>query len=291
MENNKITAKILHMIESQDLITRYSNLTLALFISSLNFNILLNPFRIIAAGSGGIATILDALYGINPSIVIFIVTAILTILSLIFLDINYALSMIYVSIVYPLFVQFTSGVTNLLVLETNDLLLISIFAGIISGITSGIIYRNGLATGGFSAIARILEKYKYQSMTKVTFLLNALVVAIGGIVIGLDKVLYAIIYLYISRIVSDKILLGTSNSKTMYIVSSKYKEIVDVIMNEYNRGTTIFDAKGGNNLEKKKTLMTVVPTKEYISLKKKIDEIDKKAFVVIIDSYEVKGGK
>ena len=156
---------ILERIENKRLVPRYFNLTIALLIAAVSYNLLLQPFDLVTGGTNGVAVILNDLYNLNPAIVIFVLSIILTSLSLIFLDVDYSFSMIYIAIVYPIMVHFTSFVPELIKLNTNDLLIVSIFGGALSGLSNGIIYKNGLSSGGFNVIAKILYDYKHISIS------------------------------------------------------------------------------------------------------------------------------
>ena len=283
--------KILERIENKKLVPRYLNLTLALLIAAISYNLLLQPFDLVTGGTNGVAVILNDLYNWNPAIVIFVASIVLTSLSLIFLDVDYSFSMIYIAIIYPLMVQFTSFVPDLIKLDTQDLLIVSIFGGLLSGLSNGIIYKNGLSSGGFNVIAKILYDYKHVSISLTNTIINIIIVLIGGFFFGFSMVLYAVIYLYISKIITDRIMIGVSKDKALYIISEHADEINEAIIKDFGHSATIFDTKGGKNNKKAKTIMTIFPTKEYYAFKSIIKKIDSKAFMVAVDSYEVKGGK
>jgi uncharacterized membrane-anchored protein YitT (DUF2179 family) len=118
-----------------------------------------------------------------------------------------------------------------------------------------------------------------------------IIVLIGGFFFGFDMVLYAVIYLYIAKIITDRIMIGVSKDKALYIISEHADEINEAIIKDFGHSATIFDTKGGKDNKKAKTIMTIFPTKEYYAFKSIINKIDKKAFMVAVDSYEVKGGK
>ena len=103
--------------------------------------------------------------------------------------------------------------------------------------------------------------------------------------------LYAIIGLYISSCVTDKVLLGTSECKTFYIVTNKEKEVNQFIINNLGHSATMLDARGGYSNKKKKVLMCAIPTRQYYLMKEVVKEIDKNAFFVATDTYEIRGGR
>ncbi len=282
--------KVLDIVKSKRLFLRYVNLTVALFLCAVSFNLFLNPFHLVAGGTGGVATILDYIWGIKPANTIFILSALLTLTSILFLELDYSLSMVYVTFIYPYFVKITASINSLVMLNTDDMFIIAIFGGIVTGIANGIIYKNGLSSGGINVVSKILYNRKKMSITKANFIINAIIVLFGSYIFGLEMLLYAIIYLYISSLIANKIMLGTSKKKSLYIITDKYKEVKELIIKKMNHGITIYDAIGGKDKENKKTIMTVIPTREYKTLKEIVDDIDSKAFIVAVDSYEVKGG-
>ena len=90
---------------------------------------------------------------------------------------------------------------------------------------------------------------------------------------------------------SDRVILGVSDSKAFFIITEKDEEIKDYVLDVLGHGATIFKAKGGLNEKNQNVLMCVLPTKDYYKLKSGIHEIDNEAFFVAPDAYEVFGGE
>ena len=101
--------------------------------------------------------------------------------------------------------------------------------------------------------------------------------------------MYALIAVYISTTLIDKVLLGISNSKSFYIITDHETSIKDFLMNELGMGVTVLEGRGGYTGDRKKVLMCVIPTKQYFLAKEGILEIDKKAIILINDVYESAG--
>jgi uncharacterized membrane-anchored protein YitT (DUF2179 family) len=141
-----------------------------------------------------------------------------------------------------------------------------------------------------SIINEILVKYRKVSVGKAILFINSIIILIGAIVSGWVTALYAIIVIYIISIITDKVVLGISQSKAFYIVTNKEEEVKDFILNNLSEGITIFDATGGYTNKSTKVLMCVISTKDYFKLKEGIYQIDKEAFFVVTDAYEVYGG-
>ena len=192
--------------------------------------------------------------------------------------------------VYPVFVELTSGITTIIDINNNDMLLISLFVGIINGWTSGIIYKMGFSNGGISLINQMLFEKLHFPLSKSTFFINMIIVVLGGIFYGVETILYAIIVLFISGIIIDRVLLGISNNKIFYIITTKEEEVKEYLLNEIGHGVTKFDVVKGYLNSKSQALMTVIPTKEYFKVSEGIKQIDKNAFFVVTDSYQMSNG-
>ena len=292
IEKGKESAlNILEKIHKKKLVLRYTMLIISLFISACYFNLLQFPSQIVTGGSTGVSIILNSYIGIEPSKIIFIISMILLFVGFVFLGVEKASGAVVSTIIYPILVEATSNIGNFIVVDLSDKVLISIFLGVLSGITTGIVYKAGFSNGGFSIISEIISKYKKIQLSTVSFITNFIIVLIGGASFGWTMVMYAAIVLYIYSIVLDRVLIGVSKNKALYIITSKEKELGDYIMNTLKHGVTIFNVKGGYLEKKRKVLMTVIPNREYFRLKEGIKEIDKDAFFIVTDSYQVYGGE
>ena len=260
-------------------------------MSALIYNIFLLPLNIVSGGVSGVATITNHLYDIDPSLMIFILSAACSIISLMYLGFEQTAGTIVASIIYPLLVKITAPIATLIPIETNDIFIIVIFAGVLSGIASGLFYRSGYVNCGFPVICKVLYQNFKIAISKSTLVINVIVVFFGGIFFGSLNAMYAVILLYISSLVMDKVILGISNNKAFYIITSEENEVKEFIIDKLHHNVTTFDVKGGFLEKKRKVLLSVIPSREYYKVTEGIKNIDKEAFFVVTDSYEVIGGK
>ena len=170
---------------------------------------------------------------------------------------------ILASIIYPFFVEITEPLVNIVKIDYSDMFIITIFAGVLNGIANGLMYKTGYNNGGLPVISQILEKYYKIPIATTSAIINITVVLIGGVFFGWTNVMYAIILIYLNTIIINKVLLGISNNKAFYIITSEEKEIKDYIIKTLDHSVTIFDVKGGFLNKKNKVVLTVVPTREY----------------------------
>ena len=170
------------------------------------------------------------------------------------------------------------------------MLITVLVAGILSGIANGLIYKTGFTTGGSDIIMKILNKYAKIPEGKAIFVVNLIIMLFGAVIFGANKFIYALIVLYLSSQLIDRILIGISNSKIFFIYTKKIDEVRKYIIDDLKTGVTILNAQGGFTKEENNVLMCVVPTRDYYLFKETVLAIDEKAFFVINDCYEVSGG-
>lgn len=270
---------------------RYLELIIALTISAFLFNLLIEPSNIACGGIAGVAVILKHIYKWSSPISIFVISMILLIFSYMYLGKERTKGTIVASLTYPLLVEITSHITKYVVISTDDMLLISLFIGIIGGFANGMIYKTGFSNGGFQIVSQILYKYFKVKLSLSTFIINAIIVIIGGYFFGITMVMYAIIVLFIQSIIIDRVILGVSKNKAIYIVTSKGEKVKDFIIDQMKHSITIFNVKGAFLERKREVLLTVIPTREYFVVTESIKLLDPDVFFVVNDAYEVNGGR
>lgn len=280
--------KVNVLFEKVRAIKRYVYSFVAIFLLAVSYNLFILPNNLVFGGVSGVAVMLKNV--IEPSLFIFLVNAILLVISLLVLGKQKTVGTIIGVIIYPLFIKLTSNIGDIIIFENIDLLLTALFAGFLSGAASGTILKYGFSTGGSDVAAQILSKVFKMPTGKAYMIIDGLIIIFGGIYLGLMRVMYAIIILYIHSLLVDKIILGISNNKAFYIITNKEAEVKKFILDNLNHGVTILNAKGGYDGYKANVLLCVVPARHYFKLKEGISSIDDQAFLVVTDAYEVKGG-
>ena len=179
------------------ILTRYFILIICLFISSIYFNMLQFPNKIVTGGLAGLAIVINYWFKIEPSNIILIISIITLIVDFLILGKLKAMGAIIATIVYPFFIKITSSINNYVNINLSNLIIISILIGILSGITTGIVYKIGFNNGGLSIVSELISKYINVSLGLSSFIINMIVVLLGGFAIGLKMVFYSLIILFI----------------------------------------------------------------------------------------------
>lgn len=175
-------------------------------------------------------------------------------------------------------------------LEQQDLLLAAVYGGVLGGIGLGLVFATYSTTGGTDLLSAIINRYvKHHSVGKMLMVIDGTIVALGGVVFGIQKAAYAVIAVYITTKVMDSILEGFKFAKLAYVISDKYEEIAQEILIEMDRGVTGVSTVGMYMKKERKMLFCVVSQKEIIQIKDIVAKKDPKAFVIVSDVREVMG--
>ena len=239
----------------------------------------------------GVGVILNKLFKFDPAITIFIGNIFLIILSFIFLGKEKSTNSILGSILLPIFIKLTENIDTLIIIKDLEPIMNVLYGAIITGFGLGLVFKAGFTTGGTDILNQIASKYLKISVGSSMFVTDGLIILTGLIAFNINSILYSIITLYIISMLTDKVVLGISDSKTFYIITRSETEVKKFIMNYLNHGVTVLDGRGGYTGDNKKIIMCSIPTKEYFIVKEAIHDIDKTAFFVVTDSYEVHGGE
>ena len=286
----KIEENIIKKIYKKDRLKRYSTFLVGLFLVSVSFNLFLLPQNLIY-GVSGFGVILNKLYQLDPSVVILVGSLILLVLSFILLGKEKTMNSVVGSLLYPIIVKLTVPLVNYITLNIDDTLVLTIFGAVISGFGYGLIFKSGFTTGGTDILNQIFAKYFKISIGNAMFFTDGFIILFGAFALGWDVLMYSIILLYIISIMTDKVILGISESKAFYIITEHETAVKKFITQYLSHGVTVLEGRGGFTGNNKKVIMCIIPTKEYYIAKEGIHSIDENAFFVVTDAYEVYGGE
>lgn len=264
---------------------------LFLFIGSIlaasGLEFFLIPNNIIDGGVVGISIMLSYLTHYPLGLFIFLLNIPFLILGYNHIGKTFVLSTLFSITSLAIWVTILHPIPGL----TEDLLLASVFGGIILGIGVGLIIRYGGSLDGTEIIAIILDKRTGFSVGEIVMFFNIFILSSAGLIFGWNKAMYSLIAYFIAFKMIDITIEGLEETKAVIIISEKSEIIAEKIMARLGRGITFLNGRGGYSGEKRSVLYLVVTRLEVAKLKIIIDEIDDKAFVTISEVHEVMGGR
>jgi len=267
-------------------VSKYFFLELGAILAATGLELFLIPNNIIDGGINGISIILSYLTGIPLGLYIFF-------LNIPFLFIGY--KQIGKTFVVSTFFAITSLAIWVTLLTpvpgfTQDVLLASVFGGIVLGIGIGMIIRYGGSLDGTEIVAIILDRRSGFSVGEIVMFFNIFILSSAGFVFGWDRAMYSLITYFIAFRIIDTSIKGLDEEKAAIIVSTEGEEIAEAIMARLGRGVTYLEGKGAYSGDQRIVLYSVITRLEVAKLKSIVMEKDPDAFVTINDVSDIMGG-
>ena len=173
---------------------------------------------------------------------------------------------------------------------TNDLLLATVFGGIILGIGVGLILKNEGSLDGTEILSLAISKKIGLSVGEFIMGLNIFIYSAAGIAYkSWETAMYSMLTYYIASKVIDIVLEGLNSSKSVRIISDKAYEIGEALIEKLDIGITYLNGIGGYSKTKKTMIYCIISRIEMANMKEIIKEIDPSAFISVVDVYEAYG--
>ena len=191
------------------------------------------------------------------------------------------ISTIFMDVVAPMFPVYE-----------GDLMLSCICMGIFSGLGYALIYLRDSSTGGADFVIMAIRVLRpHLSLGKIIIVLDFAIVLTSGVLIGgnVDKIIYGLISTYILSVVVDKVMYGMDAGKLTLIVTEHGQEVADKIDELTQRGSTFLRGVGSYSGEEKLVVMCACSNKEMHMVQKAVKEVDEEAFLITMESNEVRG--
>ena len=269
-------------------VRKYSNLIIGVILEAIGVVFFFEPNNLAATDVAGLAVIFQELFHFNIPLFVLIGNVLLLVLCYFSLGREKTFKTILGSLLLPVAIFFLQPLVPLFDFSNVDIIALAAIGGIASGAGYGLIFKSGYTSGGTDIIEDILCYYLKLPLGTSVMLVDGMVVVLGGLVFGLEPMIYSLIALILMSIFSDRKVIGISEDKILMITTENKKKLVDYITDNYHYGVTIMDAKGGYTNNDNDLILCSVSSKNYFKIKKNLENIDKSAFVVVLNSYETK---
>ena len=253
----------------------------------LCINLFLIPYGLVMFGTNGIA--LEAFYGAGtePALNILILNLILLFFAALFMKDSKIRSYILSSLAVPFFVYATRDITSIIHIGIEDKLVIVLAAGFFLGFAYSMLFKHGYAGGTVFLFEETLGHITHIHSKYYSWLIDAITIVAVGLTLGFMNAVYSFILIVFSKELILRTRFGINDSKMFYVITSKEKEVKDLILRNIKSDLSLLDVKGGFTKKANKIIITVINTSDYYRLKEGIKAIDPKAFIVITDTYDV----
>ncbi|MBP2056913.1 uncharacterized membrane-anchored protein YitT (DUF2179 family) [Lactobacillus colini] len=259
---------------------------IGLEIIAISINFFYGPINIAAGGSTGISILVDAVWGVNRSLIVLIVNIFMLILSWFFLGKKITQNIAIGSLLLPLLMQITPSFKL-----TNNYLLAVIFGGALMGLGVTLLYRINASSGGTTVIPMILKKYFYIDSSIGLLGIDMIIIFLNVFVAGWEAFLLAALSQVVTSITMNYTEAGFDRKYQIRVMSNNHFRELKKILMEDTQGLTLYNVEGGYSQDEKQQILVVVDRRDYGPLISKIHEIDPDAFIITDTVVRVHGGQ
>lgn len=246
------------------------------------------PHGIIMGGATGIGLAITHYVSMNLSVVIFIINGILFVLGACTLGKKFAFTTIISTFIYPLFLAIAQNIPGIKTL-TDNMLLATVYAGLLLGAGIGLVVRQGASTGGTDIVALVFSKFLHGPVAVFMYIVDFIVLGCQIFFSDVEQILYGILTLMLMTMVMNRVVLFGQSQLQLFTVSDKHEEIRERLLKDANVGATMVHIETGYGKEEQKGVLCVIPHRKLYAVNDTIQRIDEKAFTTITQIKEVKG--
>lgn len=263
---------------------------LGCIIASLGVNVFLSHAQLLSGGATGVGLLVEYTTKIPAGITVFLINIPLLIISFKKLSKSFTIYTTIGMLSLSISLMITKPLASMINLDGLDLLLYCIYGGVLCGAGYGLVFLRNGSTGGTDVITMLIrKKYSNFNIGSLGFAINLIIIIVGAFIFGLPQALYTLISLFIQSFVLDRMLKGFSSKKLLLILTKKEPEVINYVIKDLHRGITSLLAEGEYTHDKKKMLYCIVTSRQMISLKNAVHDIDPSAFITVVDISEVRG--
>lgn len=277
------------MIMTKKTISEFAYITFAMFIISCSIYFFLIPSGIVVGSISGLSMVLNQVINLPISVITFILNVGLLIIGFIFIGKEFGAKTVYTSVLLPLFLAVFEIVIPLEESLTQNSIYDLISYTLIIAFGQAMLFNVNASSGGMDIVGKIISKYTHLEIGKALTICGIITAATSIFVYDISTMIVSLIGTYANGQAVDYFVGGFNKRKRICILSEHYEEIMKYIMEDMNRGVTVYSAVGGFDKVPKIELVTIMTTSEYKKLLNYLHQSDYKVFVTISTVNEVIG--
>ncbi len=247
------------------------------------------PHDIVMGGTTGIGIVLQRLAPmIDVSYIVLGLNAALLLLGRIVLGRKFALTTVASTFLFPAFMwvfERIPGIGNM----TDNALLAAVFAGMLMGVSLGLVMRVGSSTGGIDILNLICHKVFHLPVALFVWVMDVLIVGGQAIFIGPEKTMLGIIVIILESIILDRAMIFGKPQIELFVISKHYEAIRKKLLDDLGVGVTLSVIETGRLCEEQKAVICVIPQRKAHDAIEVVHSCDPLAFVTVTQIREVRG--
>lgn len=261
-------------------------LTIGAIITAFALESFLVPNNIIDGGVIGISMIVSHITKLNLGLLILIINTPFIIMAFKKMGAKFVVQTVYANIILAVFLNLFHHYK-----VTGDLLLSTVFGGIILGFGVGVILKHESSLDGTEMLSLVVARRFGCSVGEFIMGINVFIYLAAGKVFSWESAMYSIMTYFIASKVIDMVMEGLNSSKSVRIISDEATAIGQALIEKLDISVTYLQGIGGYTGQDKDLIYCVISRLELPKMLDIIKEIDSNAFVSVVDVHEVYGGR
>lgn len=259
----------------------YIFITFGLFIYAVAWKAFLLPHQITGGGVTGIGALFYYAANIPISVTYFSINAVLLIISIKSIGLNFSLRTIFGVAVMTMFFSIIPVPERGTFVGPNEDFMACVIGGLLAGAGIGIVFLSNGSSGGTDIIAKIVNKHRNITLGRILLYCDVLIISssyfleIGSI----ERIVYGLTQLTVSTVAVDMVINGVRQSVQFFIFSKEYEQIATRINTEVHRGVTILEGMGWYSKEPVKVITVIARKNESIKIFRIVKDLDPNAFI------------
>lgn len=281
----------MNQIENKALRTaaEYGVITVSIWIMVIGIYFFKFPNNFAFGGVTGFASVVSALTHWSASGFTAIANMVLLVLGFLFLGRGFGLKTVYASVLLSCSLSFLEWVCPMKGTLTKEPLLELIFAILLPGVGSAILFHIGASSGGTDVVAMVLKKYTSLNIGTVLFFVDLTAVIMAFFIFGVQTGLFSVLGLMAKSLVIDDVIENINLCKCFLIICDHPDSICRYIITDLNRSATIYEAQGAFTHHRKTVVLTTMKRSQALKLRNHIRRVEPNAFILISNSSEIIG--
>lgn len=264
-------------------------ITLGMFITAVSVHFFLIPSKLIVGSITGLSIVINIITQIPVSILIFVINAILLVLSYILIGREFGIKTVYSALILSPMIAIMEKIWPIQQSIMKDPWLDVLCFVLILSFAQAILFRHNASTGGLDIIAKIINKYLHVELALSVSIAGAMICCTALLVNDVKSVIVGLIGTYLNGLVLDNFMIGFNSRKRVCIISKEYELIRRFIIEDMHRGVTLYPVKGGLGGEDKFEVQSLMTRNEFSYLMEFIKKEQIDAFMTAGTVSEIYG--
>ena len=261
----------------------------------------LMPSNLIIGSITGLSMVLSGILSaagipIKVSVMVTVINAILLVLAWVLIGQEFGAKTVYTALILGPLIEFWEKVLPVdRIMEAGqtsvmgDIWFDLICFVLVLSISQTILFHINASTGGLDILAKIVNKYLHFDIGTSVTVAGALICCTAFAINPFRLVVIGLIGTWINGLALDYFTAGLNRRKRVCIISSRYEEIRKYIIEDLQRGCSLYNVTGGYNGHQNTEIQALLTQDEFASLMDYLHKNDIHGFITAGNVSEIYG--